>query len=100
MPATMPLAIRRGRLPLWAPFLVGSAGTALGLGYVVFLAPMRDGFRSRSVKRCSRLSQGERSPRRSATRTRSPRRTSFLMENSFVTGTVLTVDGGFVLTGN
>ncbi len=24
----------------------------------------------------------------------------YLMENSFVTGTVLTVDGGFVLTGS
>jgi hypothetical protein len=51
----VPLAIRRGRLPFWAPFVAGVAGTALVGAYVGFLAPMRYGFQAAVVSRVQDL---------------------------------------------
>ncbi|MBI3767351.1 MAG: glycosyltransferase family 39 protein [Deltaproteobacteria bacterium] len=51
----VPLAIRRRRLPFWAPFAVGAVATALAAAYVVFFAPMREGFQASVVSRIQDL---------------------------------------------
>ncbi len=48
---TVPFAMRRGRLPLWTPFAAGALVSAAGVGYVLLLAPMRDGFHTALVTR-------------------------------------------------
>ncbi|HEY2388149.1 MAG TPA: glycosyltransferase family 39 protein [Candidatus Binatia bacterium] len=46
-----PFAMHRGRLPLWTPFAAAGIVITAGLGYIAFLAPMRDGFHTALVSR-------------------------------------------------
>jgi hypothetical protein len=48
---TTPFAMHRGHLPLWTPFAAAGAVIAAGIGYVMLLAPMRDGFHTALVTR-------------------------------------------------